>query len=226
VVKLGVQPIVKSMAGFASGRELCRHVVGIGGCLKIRRVAGDAGSRKSLELPHCCARVAGLALDRRVRTEQRETVLVLADGLCRDLPAAHRMAAFAVRAHLAAVQVGVTVGAVVAHIGEHGLDVALRAGDFLVQAAERVAGGVVIEFRDSADGAPARVRVAIFTRDGEGAMRTPSGGLLRGNPRSHKGSQYGCQNPIPPQINFQSTAPELLVLPGPVPLLNEGTAWV
>ena len=209
MVKLGVQPIVKSMAGFASGRELCRHVVGIGGCLKIRRVAGDAGSRKSLELPHCCARVAGLALDRRVRTEQRETVLVLADGLCRDLPAAHRMAAFAVRAHLAPVQVGVTVGAVVAHIGEHGLDVALRAGDFLVQAAEREAGGVVIEFGDSADGAPTRVRVAIFTSDGEGAVRTSGDLPLRGSSRSQKRNYDEQLSQVPPHKASEFATPAL-----------------
>lgn len=156
--------------------------------------------------------------------DQRETVLVLADGLRGHLPAAHRMAALAIRAHLAAVQVGMTVGAVLAHVGEHGLDVALGAGDFLVQAAEGIASGVVIEFGDSANGSPTRVRMAIFTRNSERAVRTPSGGLLRSNTRSHNGSQYGCQNPIPPQESFQSTAPELLVLFRPPPSVNQGTA--
>ena len=44
VVEFGVQPGVKRMAGLARGGELCGNVVGIDGLLKIRLVAGHAGS--------------------------------------------------------------------------------------------------------------------------------------------------------------------------------------
>ena len=47
VVELGVQPTVERMAGIAGCRELCGNVIGIGGFLKIRQVAGRAGGRKT-----------------------------------------------------------------------------------------------------------------------------------------------------------------------------------
>ena len=48
VVKAGVQPGIKrGVAGFASGREFRRHVIGIHGLLKIRQVARHAGRRES-----------------------------------------------------------------------------------------------------------------------------------------------------------------------------------
>lgn len=102
----------------------------------------------------------------------------------RDLPAADRMASRAVGTHLSAVKVGVTIRAVFAHIGEDGLDVALRAGDIYVEAAEGVARGVVTKFGDRPDRAPVCVRVAILTRNGQRAVRTPSSLLLRGCRRS------------------------------------------
>jgi hypothetical protein len=72
----------------------------------------------------------------------------------------------AIGSELSAVKVRVTVGAVLPHIGEDGFEMALRAGDFFVQPAERIARGVVIEFGDRSDRAPARVGVAVLTRNG------------------------------------------------------------
>jgi hypothetical protein len=69
----------------------------------------------------------------------------------------------------------VTILAVFAHVGEHGLDVALRALHFFVHAAQRILGFVVVELRNSADGAPTRGSVAVFARNIQGAMRTSSG---------------------------------------------------
>lgn len=42
VVELGIQPRIKGVAGFASGREICRDVIGVRCLLKIRQVAGRA----------------------------------------------------------------------------------------------------------------------------------------------------------------------------------------
>lgn len=124
------------------------------------------------------------------------------------------MALGAVGSELSAVNVRVAIGAVLPHIGEDGLDVALRAGDFLVQPAERIARGVVIEFGDRADRAPARVGVAILTGNGQRAVRTPGALPLCGSRRCKKSNQNGRQNPIPEREHFQFTAPLGIVRPG------------
>ena len=160
-----------------------------------------------MELPDRRALVAGLALHCGVHAHQREAVLVLANGLHGDLPAANRMASLAVGSHLSVVKVRVTIRAVLPHIGKDWFDVALRAGYFLVQAAERIARRVVIEFGDCPDRAPARVGVAIFARNGQSAVRTPGTLPLCGSRRSEKRNQNGWQNPIPEQKYFQFTAP-------------------
>jgi hypothetical protein len=113
----------------------------------------------------------------------------------------------AVGSELTAVQVRVTIRAVLPHIGEDGLDMALCARNFLVQPAERIARRVVIEFGDCPDRAPARVGVAIFARNGQWAVRTPGTLPLCGSRRSEKRNQNGWQNPIPEQKYFQFTAP-------------------
>ncbi len=139
VIEFCPYPVVHQMAGFARRRKIHRQVTGIVRLLKLLQVAGRTRRGQSLELPHRRSLVARLALHRGVRTDQREAVLVLADGLRRDLPAADRMASRAVGSHLSAVKVRVTIRAVLPHIGEDGLDVALRAGDIYVKAAEGIA---------------------------------------------------------------------------------------
>jgi len=66
------------------------------------------------------------------------------------------MALRAIRAHLPLVNVRVALFTILAHICEHRLEVALRALNFLVHLAQRIAGLVVIEFRNRTNGAPAR----------------------------------------------------------------------
>jgi hypothetical protein len=68
----------------------------------------------------------------------------------------------------------VTVRAVFADVGEHGLQVALGAVNFFVHAAKGISRGVVIEFGNGADRGPTCVCVAILARNGERAMRTPA----------------------------------------------------
>jgi hypothetical protein len=80
VVELGVQPIVKRMAGRAirSGkRSPSRWMRRILRLLPIRQVAGRAGRRKPQVISGRGVLMALLALDDGVRAEQRETVEVL-----------------------------------------------------------------------------------------------------------------------------------------------------
>lgn len=63
------------------------------------------------------------------------------------------------------MNVGVAVLAAGAHVAEHGFDVALRAAHILVQAAQRIAGSIVIEFGNGADRHPALRRVTVLTGD-------------------------------------------------------------
>jgi hypothetical protein len=165
VVEFGVEPSVKGMAVRAvrgckrsSGRWMRR----VRRLLPIRQVAGRAGRRKPQIISDCGVLMTFLAFHYGVRAEERESVEVLLNRLDRRPPSENRMALSAVRAKLSAMNVGVTIGAILANVREHRLGVASRAGHFFVHAAKRVPRGVVIEFGNGANGSPASVGVAIF----------------------------------------------------------------
>jgi hypothetical protein len=141
-------------------------VIRIRGLLKIRQVARNASSREALVLADCRALVAILALHRGMRAQERKAILVifyLLDGI---VPALNGVALRAVGAHLPLVNVNVTILAVLPYVGEHGLDVALRALHFFVHAAQGVLGLVVVKLWNGSDGAPACCGVAVFARNG------------------------------------------------------------
>jgi len=94
----GVQPVVCRMTVLASGRELRFDVARVGGRLKVLQVAGVARRRHDLELAVGAVLVAGIAVDDRVSTGQREAVVVLLYVLNGDRPSADGMALFAIRA--------------------------------------------------------------------------------------------------------------------------------
>ena len=71
---------------------------------------------------------------------------MIANIFKRYLPTPDRVAAFAVGAELTAMYVCVAIGAVRTHVLEYRAGVAPGAIDFLVHAAQWVAGLVVIEF--------------------------------------------------------------------------------
>jgi len=106
-----------------------------------------------------------IALDRSVGSQQRKAVLVILHLLHRDIPSLHGVTLGAIRPHLPAVNVRVTICAILPHIREHGLDVALHAVHFLVHSSQRVICFVVVEFGHGADGAPTCRRVTVLTRD-------------------------------------------------------------
>jgi hypothetical protein len=129
--------------------------------------------------------MALIALQDRMRAEQRKSVEVLLNRLDRYLPAEDGMALGAILAELGTVNVSVTIGAVLANVGKNRFYVASRAGYFFVHAAKRVPRGVVVEFWNGTYGGPAGVGMAIFAGNVEWTVRTsarlPLGGCGQDN---------------------------------------------
>lgn len=136
--------------GGGVGRQLCFG--------EIRLVAGNAVGAEPLELAGGGAFVAGIALRGGVRVEQRETVGVLQGLLDGGEPAADGMALFAVLAHLAAVQVPVTGGAVGAGPLEDRMNVTMWDEIAQIGFAEQVHTGAAhfgqLDIKPTADGNP------------------------------------------------------------------------
>jgi hypothetical protein len=156
MIEVDADPVVHPVASLASCREPCSHVVGIAGLFELVGVARIAGCRETRKLSHRSILVAGVALHGCVRTNERKPVLMALDLFNRRHPSLHGVAGFAIGSELALVNVGVTVGAFSAHVGENRLGVALSAAHALVKAAQWIAGAIVIEFRDGANGFPAQ----------------------------------------------------------------------
>jgi hypothetical protein len=139
VVKRCVCPRIKvSVARLAlthwEGRQV-GFVVWIGRSVEIRHVARFARRRKPQIISRRRVFMAFIALHHGVRAEQREAIEVLLNRLDGNLPARYGVALRAIRAKLAAMEVRVAVGAVLADIRKYRLHVAARAGNFLMHAA-------------------------------------------------------------------------------------------
>ena len=104
--------------------------------------------------------------------DQRESVLVILDVFDCDLPALDGVALLAPGSHLAAVDVGMAVGALVSYVREDRLRMALGTGNVLVHAAQGITCLVVIEFGDGANRFPPYRRVAILTGNVQISVRT------------------------------------------------------
>jgi len=160
------------VALLALGRKSQRAVV------RIRRVhvrygmATDAIRLESHETPDRRSLVALFAIEGRVCTDQREPVLVIPNLVNRRRPALHRVAAVALRAHAAAMNIGVTVAAVTPDVAENRLQVALRAGHGFVHAGQRIWCGVVIELRVLPNGPPTAEGVTVLAGDIELSVGT------------------------------------------------------
>ena len=98
------------------------------------------------------------------------------------------MALSAVGAELAAMNVGVAVRAILTDVRKDRPEVALGAVDFFMHAAERKSRAFMVEFRYGANRGPARIRVTILARNGQGSMRTPAR-LPLGGHRAARGEQ-------------------------------------
>lgn len=110
--------------------------------------------------------MAGDAIDCRVRADQRKAIFVSAYRLQGYIPADHAVALLAICAKLPAVNIGVAVGTLRAHVAEYRFDMALNAIDLRVHAPQGIAGRIVVEFGDGADRLPTRLGVAILAGNG------------------------------------------------------------
>lgn len=114
--------------------------------------------------------MAGGAVQRRVGPEQREAVLVLVDLLHGDLPALHAVTLLTICAELALMDVGVAVGALLTHVCEYRLDVALGAGHSLMHTPQWITSLVMVELGHAADRLPSAQGVAILAGNIKGAV--------------------------------------------------------
>jgi hypothetical protein len=172
VIELRIQPVVGAVALFAGGRISEGNVVRCRCPLKVRLVTREAHRGHDLKFAVSRVLVAGIAIHRRVRTRQREAIIVLLNILDRHLPSAHGVTLLAISAQLPLVKVSVAILATCAHVAEHWFHMALRTCDVLVHSPQRIMSLIVIKFRNSADGFPAIRGVTILAGYVQVAMRT------------------------------------------------------
>lgn len=134
-----------------------------------------------------------------MRAGQRKPVHVLVDLADIHLPAADGVAVLTNRRHLAPVDVGMAVSALVADIRENHLHVAGRAGHAFVHATQREAGGVVIELGNGPDRFPAVNGVTVLAGQVERTVGTMAVGVgllrLLISARCGKNQQQRCYHP-------------------------------
>lgn len=171
MVELGIQPVVGVVAGLTLSGELGGHVIGIVRGCEIRLMARVTLGRHRLKFAGSRALVTAVAVDRGMGSGERETVVVLLNLLHRDLPAQNCVALLAVCSQLPPMDVGVAVLASLSHVGESRFDVALDAVYRPVHATQRIAGLIVIEFRNGANRLPGIGGMAVLARDIQVAVR-------------------------------------------------------
>jgi hypothetical protein len=108
--------------------------------------------------------VALVAFHQGMGSDQRKTILMIANGIQRNMPAFHRMAALAIGAKLTAMYVRMAIGTVGADILEYQFGMALHARNFLVHALQGISGLIVIELRVRPDRLPTGISVAVLAR--------------------------------------------------------------
>jgi len=135
VIKLCTKPAIKPVALIAFARGKCctsTLVRGIGGVLPVLQVARIALGFKPQELSDGSALMAGIARHGSMGSEKRKAILVVLNLLGGDIPAFYGMTLRTVGAHLAAMNIGVTIGAILAHVCEDRLNMTLNAFHFFV----------------------------------------------------------------------------------------------
>jgi hypothetical protein len=161
----------------AIGRITQRLMIRRSGPLKRPQVATHTVGRQPLtvELPHRSDPVTRIAVDRGVGADQRKAILMLIDGVDRDLPAIDPVAGIALRPVFPSMKVGMAVLAVAAHVGENRIDVAFLARHSHVHAAQRIAGFAVIKLRLAADRLPCGGGMAVLAGNLHRTVRTDTG---------------------------------------------------
>jgi hypothetical protein len=106
----------------------------------------------AIERTHRAYLVTGIAVDRRVRPDQRESVLMLIDVVDRHLPSGVAMAEITLGAVLSAMDIRVAVLTLISDLGERQIAVAILATKTLVHPTQREASLPVIELQNVATG--------------------------------------------------------------------------
>ena len=167
--------------------------------LIIRLVTGNASRRKPLEPADRRALVAVFALQSCVRSEQRETILVILYLLHRNIPPLDGVAIRTIRAHLILVHIDVAVLTIFSHVREDRFHVALAALDFFMHSAQRITRLVVVELGNRSNRPPSGGRVTVLTRNGKRPMRTLSITALT----LRKSATYGPEKEQQPECEFE-----------------------
>lgn len=107
---------------------------------------------------------------------------MLLDVLYRHPPPSDVVAFFAIGAKLAAMNIGVTVGAFRAGIAEDQIGVTLAAGNAFVHAPQRKLGLIVLEFRNVAYWFPGGEGVTVLARQRQITVGAARGSGRRGLP--------------------------------------------
>lgn len=162
VIEFSREPRVHGVAVLAGDWKAQCAMVKIGRQI-IALMAGIACGGKAFVLAGGSPFVAFRAVGKGMGSHQGKAVLVVLDHVERDVPTLDGVALLAVSAELAAVNVGVTVGAMGAYIVEHQAGVALRTTNFAVHTPQRITGLIVVEFRQGANWLPAGEGVAVLT---------------------------------------------------------------
>src|SRR6201993_2786503 len=123
------------MTALAGRRETQGHMID-DRRLKVLLMAGVACRRQADELSCSGIRVAIVALQQSVRPDQGKPILVIAYLLQRNLPTLDRVAAFAVGAELATMDIRVAVGASGTDILEDQADMTFCTTHLFVHAAQ------------------------------------------------------------------------------------------
>jgi hypothetical protein len=138
-------------------------------------IVTSRGQSLAVELPHGPGFVTRIAVHGSVRADQWKTVLMLIDGMDRNLPAIDPMAKLALRSVFPPVKVGMAILAVAAHVAEHRIDVAFLARHFRMHAAQGIPSLVVIKLGLAADRSPCGGGVTLLARNFQRAMGTAHG---------------------------------------------------
>lgn len=140
--------------------------------------------------------MAGLAGRHRVRAEKREAVLMTLNRLNTGFPALDAVATPAVGPELPAVQIRMTILALLSDIGEDLLHVTRCARHAQVHTAQRVLGlPVMIELGDYANRTPTGIRVTVLTSDLQISVRTARLRALGGCERAAAYKPGNCYQP-------------------------------
>jgi hypothetical protein len=111
-------------------------------------MATYACSRESFKYPDCTALVTLLARHGGMGAEEGKAILVNLSLLRDGSPARHGVTLCAIGAHFPLMNVGVTVLAILAHLGEHRFGMASRAFHLFVHSVQRVVGRIVVKLED------------------------------------------------------------------------------